>query len=299
MEKTKYEIIADKCPCNLKESELREYNKIWQKRRLHRYVNYQISQIKGERSFDDVFSLFDEKMLRSDDPEIYRLIRLAEDGIFERHQFVDAKPNLTQSGYNRWYNNAMKNTFFHTILAKDIFSVSDYNGTSYTGDLVSLVKRHSSEELSFKMSSGYSINQILRSLGHIDPFLMFNLIFQDVSIEKINDVDFVVGTFESENGQLKKFASNFREKDLYTLSDDGELKKFMNMYEFMFKHYRKPIFEVINSVNNAVDYFLCPGEGLGSYSYDRDISEGVEEITKSQTYKKVKENYIRPFNKLY
>lgn len=291
MEKTKYEIIANKCPGSLKKSEQKEYNIIWQRRRLQRFVNYQITQIRGDKPFDEVFELYDGVMLKSNNPELYQLIRLSEDGIFERHQFTDAKPNLTKSGYNRWYNDAMKNTFFHTIRTSEIFSASNYNMTHYTGNLNSIINKHSKEELNYKAFSGYSIYQTLKSLNYIDPFLLFNLLFQNVTIKKINGIDFVVGTLEKENGEIRNIAANFQEKNLYILTANGNLKKFMNMYEFMFKYYKKPIFNIINSVNNVVDYYLCPGEGLEKYHYDKDISENVREITSSNIYKKVKKEH--------
>ena len=297
MKKTKYEIIGDKCPGAVKNSEIKENDIIWQRRRLQRFVNYQINQLKGEKSLDEVLILYNDVMLRSDNPDIYHLIRLSEDGIFERHQFKDAKPNLTQLGYNRWYNDAIKNTFCHTIRTGEIFSASNYDMRYYNGKLNSILDSHSSEELNYQSFSGYSIYQILKSLDYINPFLLFNLIFEDVTIEKINGIDFVTGFFENENGEKRKFAANFGEKDLYILNQNGNIKKIMNMYEFMFKYYKKPIFEVINSVNNAIDYYLCPGEGLYSYSYDKDISEKVSEITSSNVYKKVKRDYVKPFSR--
>lgn len=296
MENNKFEQIGNKCPHSLRKSEEKEYKAIWQRRRLQRFVNYQISKICGDRPNGEIIKLDSTYILRSDDAEINKLIRLNEDGIFERHQFSDAKPNLTQLGYNRWFNNAMRNAFFFTIKAGDIFNASNYN-PYYTGGIDKLLDGHSSEEINHSAFSGYSIYRLLKSLDYIDPFLVFNLICKNVRLENIDNLDYVTGIFEMENGEIKKLAANFRDKNLYIFNEKGKLKRLMNIYEFMFKFYRKPIFDVINSVNNKVDYFLCPGEGLDSYSYDKEISANVQGIVKSKTYQKIREEKVKPFTR--
>ena len=296
MEHTKFEIIGSKCPLSLKKSEKKEHEAIWQRRRLQKYVNYQISRLCGNRPINEVIKLDSNYILQSDVEEINKLIRLSEDGIFERHQFRDAKTNLTQLGYNRWYNNTMKNTFFFTIKAGDIFNASNYS-PFYTGELDKLLNSHSSEEINRSAFSGYSIFRLLKSLNYIDPFLIFSLICKNIKLENIDNFDYVTGIFERKNGETKKLAANFRDKNLYIFDEKGKLKRLMNIYEFMFKFYRKPIFDIINSVNNRVDYFLCPGEGLDSYSYDKDISDSVQEIMKSKTYQRVRTDKVKPFTR--
>lgn len=296
MEHTKFEIIANKCPFSLRKSEEKEHEAIWQRRRLQRFVNYQISRLCGDTPIDEVIKLDSSYTLRSDVEEINKLIRFSEDGIFERHQFRDSKANLTQLGYNRWYNNTMKNTFFFTIQAGDIFNASNYS-PYYTGELDKLLDGHSSEEINRSAFSGYSIYRLIKSLDHIDPFLVFCLICKNTKLENIDNLDYVTGVFESENGETKKLAANFRDKNLYVFDKKGILKRLMNIYEFMFKFYRKPIFDVINSINNEVDYFLCPGEGLDNYSYDKDISASVQEIVKSKTYQRIRADKVKPFTR--
>ena len=295
MGKTKYYIGEKKNPTFSIEVSSRENYNIWQRRRLQRYINYQINQLRGEIPLDNVIEFRDEGMLTSKVPEIYQLIRLSEDGIYERHQFKDARQDLTPRGYNRWFNNAMSNTFFHTIRTSDIFSTSDYDIHFYSGRLNLLFDTHSPEEINNKSFSGYSIFQVIKSLDYIDPFLLFNLVFTEVTIEKINGINYVVGIFTNEKREKRKFAANFSEKDLYIVTKNGSIKKFMNMYEFLFKYYRKPIFEVINSINHVVDRWLCPNEGLASYRFDKEISANVSEITSSKVYSKVRKEYVKPF----
>ena len=273
----------------MKESkrEIEMQQKIWLKRALQRMVNYQIKEMADGKPISDVIYLDSNCILRSKDERINHIIRLQEDGIFENNQFKDAKTGLTQKGYNRWYDKTMENTFFNTIKANDIFKLNvfflKYN------DLGNLFLNHGSEELNREVYGGYSIYKILKSLKHIDPFLLFNLLFKNVSIEKINDNEYITGIFENKDGKIQKFASQFSSKNIYLVNENNNLKEYMDMHEFMFKYYKKQIFEVINSTNNALDYFLCPEEGLGKYSYDDDICDSVKEIASSKTYKKVKE----------
>lgn len=296
MEHTKFEIIANKCPSSLRKSEKKEYEEIYQRRTLQKFVNYKISRLCGDTPIDEVIKLDSSYILRSDVEEINKLIRFSEDGIFERHQFRDAKPNLTQLGYNRWYNNTMENTFFFTIKAGDIFNASNYS-SYYIGELDRLLDGHSSEEINRLAFSGYSIYRLIKSLDYIDPFLVFSLICKNTKLENIDNLNYVTGVFEKENGEIKKLAANFRDKNLYVFDEKGKLKRLMNIYEFMFKFYRKPIFDVINSVNNEVNYFMCPGEGLDSYSYDKDISASVQEIVKSKTYQRIRMDNVKSFTR--
>lgn len=275
--------------------DMSEYDDIWFRRRLHRFINYQINLLKGDRSLDDIFELYDGCMLRSSDEDINHLIRMMEDGVFERHQFKDASDGLSSNDYSNWYSSVVNNSYFYTVPVKTVLSVSDFNKLYYTGEINDLFKDHSAEEINHENFSGYSIYQIIRSLNNIDPFMLFNLVFSDVKIEKINGIDHVTGVMKLPDGFSKKVAANFGDKNLYVIDEKGKLHEFMNMYGFLFRYYKKPMFDVFNSVNSVIDGFICPGEGIIPCNTVSEICDGVRDITSSKVYQKVKKDNIKSF----
>jgi len=213
------------------------------------------------------------------------IMKFRNNHIYESYQFIDAPVDLQKEKYNEWYK-MMSNHFFYTVQVKRVINSEDW---------WRLFKNHSPNEVDLKGFSGYSIHTISKTLSYIDPYLMALLIFKDVKIENINGLEFVTGIYTKNDGTLVKFGANFLENTLYTVRDDNSLREFINMYDFFFTHFKKPIFYMLNSVNEAIDYHLCPNEGIGDYTYDKEICSNIRDITGTKTYRKIKHSKVRKF----
>lgn len=263
---------------------IEEATKIWLNRRIGRYVGNQIeNKFLNGKPLDSLFRLDrgmivlkDENLSPYDSGELLRLWKLYEDGIFARHQFADCKGEYkSQDSYNRWFNQNAMNTYMYTVPTRTLF----FGNPEAVHEELKFY--HSPEELNDQyLPSNYSIYGTLAALDKINPILIASLFGTNVSLVNgtLNGVYFDYNS----NGKVKRLFVDNTDMSMSYVTEKGELVKMCDsIYSFLFKKYKKPIYEVIDSLMVA----LVGIESSRPMKIDEEICEQTSKVLETEKYK--------------
>lgn len=205
-------------------------------------------------------------------------------GIYEKRQFVDSDMNLSRDNYIKWLKE-MKNSFFHTIDAKQIILGSNEKAVSAI---------HSQTELDTVAFNGYTPRQIMDTLKGFDIYTIMLMLTKDVEVKDLSSeiyclatqASHIIGTYD---GNRIAVRPNYGSKTICYLSKDDKHMGFINAKELLLTELRLPLEVVLNTANLVLNPEYIPEES--DLIFDERFYNGLVAAKTSKTYQMLKRKF--------
>ena len=265
---------------------------VWEYKEINRFVWYQIDKLAGLNlgkiitiDKDGLLDVNWDTVLLSDEQKEYlsRLINNERNGVYRNHKFEDLIERVkSPEEYNEWLENKAMNSFMHTVPTKEIF----YN---FPPDyLKKLCETHCCDELNTETTSGYSIINTLYALDIINPFLVGLILGWKIDIEEYGSSTYIKFNY---NGKCLYAKRNSIE--LFEKRENGSFIKLNDtIHTLLFKHYREPIYRVLNSMLDSIggNMIISP-ECLFSNPQIPMLASDTRDVLNSENYKMLVRKY--------
>ncbi|MDD3392697.1 MAG: hypothetical protein PHE54_04085 [Bacilli bacterium] len=205
-------------------------------------------------------------------------------GIYEKRQFIDADMNLNRGDYIKWLKE-MKNSFFHTIDAKQLILGSSEKTVSSI---------HSQIELDTVTFKGYTPRQIMDTLNGFDIYTIMLMLAKKIEEKNLsNEIDclatqtsYVIGTY---NGIRIAVRPKYGSKTICYLDTDDKNIGFINAKELLLTEVRLPLEVILNTANLVLNPDYIPEES--DLIFDDKLYNGLVEAKTSKTYQILKQRF--------